>query len=283
MCHFYAFLTVLIWSFSYVGTKMISGSFSPGVLGALRCLAAAVVLMSVALLFRLRPPQRRDLLLFLASGASGMALYLVFFNSGIARIGATTSCILIALAPVFSALLAAVLFKERLSPLGWLAIGASFCGILIMSLWNGTVNINIGVLWTLVAAALFAVYNLLQRRLARNYEPRVITAYSFLLGAILLSPYLLQAAPQIAAAPFSHSLVALFLGVFPSALAYLLWGKALSVAPQTSSVTNYMFLTPFLSLILELSLLRQYPDMGAILGGLIILASLVLFSVAGKR
>lgn len=280
MCHLYALATVLIWATAYVGTKIVSGSFSPGALGFIRCFSAAVVLMGMAFVFRLRPPKLRDLPLFAASGLSGIALYLIFFNSGIALIGATTSCILIALVPVFTALLAFVFLKEKLAFPGWAAILVSFSGIVLMSLWEGEMTINVGVIWTLIAAALFAVYNLIQRGLSRKYAPRVITAYSFLLAALFLSPLLFRAVPEVGGAPIGHTGIAVLLGVFPSAIAYHLWGKALAVAPKTSVVTNYMFLTPFLSLGLELLILRQWPPAGALLGGAVILGGLALFSVS---
>lgn len=283
MCHFYALLTVLIWSTAYIGTPVVSASYSAGALGLLRCLSAAAALAAITLALRLPRPRARDLPFFALSGLTGMALYLVLFNSGFATIGPTTSCVIVALSPVLSALLAAALFRERLTPLGWFAIGAAFCGILLMALWEGTMRINIGVVWTALAALSFAVYNLLQRKLGRGYDPRVITAYSFAAGAVFLLPYLFQAARQMRAAPPNHTLVVLFLGVFPSAIAYLLWVKALAIAPKTSYVTNYMFVTPFASLVLELWILRQWPDMGAVLGGIVILASLALFAAAGKR
>ncbi len=283
-CHIYALITVLIWSVSYVGTKIAGASFSSGAMGAVRSWSAVVVLMAFAAALRLAPPRPRDWPLFIASGVTGIGLYLIAFNSGMASIGPTTSCVIIALSPVIAAVLASFFFREHLTPVGWIAIGTAFCGILLMALWEGTMNINVGIVWTALAAVLFAVYNLLQRLLARRgYEARVITAYSFVVGAVFLLPYLFQAVPQVRAAPLSHTAVVLLLGVFPSAVAYFLWAKALAAAPKTSYVTNYMFVTPFASLVMELAILRQWPDTGAVLGGILILGSLVLFALAGKR
>lgn len=283
-CHVYAFITILIWSTAYVGTKLVAGTFSSGSIAVMRCVSATIVLLPAAAVLKLPLPKARDLPWFVVSALSGMALYLYCFSRGMVSIGATTSCVLIALTPVFTAVLASFLFKEHLTPLGWVAIGAAFCGVVLMALWEGTMNVNIGVVWTAAAALLFAGYNLVQRVLSRRgYDPRSITAYSFAGGAVFLSPYLFQAVPQALEAPVRHVAVVVLMGVFPSAVAYFLWVKALSLAPKTSYVTNYMFVTPFASLALELAFLRQWPDTGAILGGVLILASLVLFAAAGKR
>lgn len=282
-CHILALLTVLLWSTSYVGTKVVSVSFTPGALGFLRCFSATIVLLAVIAVKKLRPPTVRDYPLFLLSGLCGIALYLILFNRGFADIGPTTSSIIVSTSPIIAAVLAYFVFKERLAALRWLAIGLAFCGILIMTLWEGTLNINAGVVWTALAAFVFAVYNLTQRGLSRRYAPVTITAYSFVAGTILLSPYLPDTLAQMRTAPPAHTVIVCLMGVFPSAIAYLLWVKALSIAPKTSYVTNYMFVTPFASLALELTILRQWPGAGAILGGAVILGSLVLFAVSGKR
>lgn len=282
-CHILALLTILLWSTAYIGTKVASVSFTPGALGFLRCFSATIVLLGVIAVKRLAPPRMRDYPYFLISGLCGIALYLILFNRGFADIGPTTSSIIISTTPIIAAVLAYFVFKERLTALGWLAIGLAFCGILVMTLWNGTLNINAGVVWTALAAISFAVYNLLQRGLSRKYDTMTITAYSFVAGSLLLSPYLPDTLAQMETAPAAHTTIVCLLGVFPSAVAYLLWVKALSIAPKTSYVTNYMFVTPLTSLVLELIFLGQWPDAGAILGGLVILGSLALFAVAGKR
>lgn len=283
-CHLYAFLTVVLWSTSYVATKIIVASFSPGPVAVLRCIAAAAALAAVAAaLKKLRPPKMRDLPIFLVSSLCGLGIYFPVFNYGMTMVGPTTSCVIISLTPVLAAVLASVFFKEHLTPAGWLAIAVSFCGILLMTLWDGTMNINAGVLWTLLAAVLFSVHNVLQRLLLRTYDARTITFYNFFIAVLTLLPFLPRGVSEAEAAPSAHLLVLAYLGVICSACAFLLWMKALVLAPKTSYVTNYMFITPFLALLLELAVLGQWPDAGAILGGLVILAGLALFAVAGKR
>lgn len=281
-CHHYAFATTIFWATAYVGTKIAAASYTPGPLGFLRCLSATLALLAVAAILGKRPPALRDVPLFLLSGLCGIALYLVLFNKGFDSIGPTTSCIIIATTPVIAAVLARIFLRESLRPAGWLAIGMAFCGILIMTLWNGVLNINAGVVWTAGAAFLFAVYNLLQRRLTVRYDTVTATIYSFAAATALMLPFAPAALAEMRDAPAAHTAIIFFLGVFPSAVAYLLWVKALSIAPKTSYVTNYMFLTPLLSLVLELAIMRQAPDAGGILGGIVILGSLALFVVAGK-
>lgn len=236
LCHGCAFGTITLWAFAFVYTKVAAESFSPTALALLRCLVACGVLALFLALKRSSLPRLRDLPLFVLSGAFGFGLYLPAFNKGLESLTAATSCILLATAPVITALMAATLFRESLSFRAWAAMGIQFCGILILSLWNGTLAVNSGVLWTLAAAA-----------------------------------------------PARHLWVIIFLGVLPSAIAYLLWAKALAIAKKTSDVTNYMFVTPLAALLLGYMIIAEMPDAGAFVGGAAILSGLALFTKADRK
>ncbi len=96
-------------------------------------------------------------------------------------------------------------------------------------------------------------------------------------GAILFLFFLPNAVTELATASSIQILVVLSLGIFSSGVAYVLWGKALSIAEKTSEVTNFMFVTPLLSTILGFLFLKEIPSMGTFIGGTMILIGLVLF------
>lgn len=279
----YAFITVALWSTAYVFTKVALAHFSAFSLGLVRCGVASLCLLAVLLLKREKPPAAAHIHLFLASGLAGFSLYLIAFNTGSATLSPTATCIIISLSPIITALLALILFKEKLNRRQWLATLLAFGGVVVMTLWDGAFSVSTGLLWTLAAAILVSVYNILQRTLSRRYGALGITTYSFFAGALFLTPFLPEAAAQLRSADETQLALACFLGVFPSALAYLFWGKAFAVAPKTSYVANYMFLTPFLALLLEYAILGTVPGIGNIVGGMIIILSLFLFISAKQN
>ena len=279
----YAFSTVLLWSSAYVFTKVALLHFSFSSLAFLRCAIASLCLAGVLIIKRGPFPGIAALPRFIAAGAAGFALYILAFNKGSALLNPTTSCILISTSPIITALLAQKSFGEKLSRRQWIAIGTAFCGILVMTLRGGVPVISEGILWMLAAAFLISMYNVLQRSLARSYDALAITSYSFFAGTLLLAPFIPEAAGEISSASLAQAGLVCFLGACPSAAAYLLWAKALTLAPKTGNVTNYMFLSPFLSLLLEYIVTGQLPDMGTFVGGGIIIAGLALFTPAGKK
>lgn len=281
--HLYALISILLWATSYVLTKFVVDSYSPGCLSLLRCAVASCVLFAAFTSEKLPVPSWLGLLRLLPAGFVGLALYFILFNEGTYLANPSTVSIIIATAPVITPVLARIVYRESLPTLGWIAILLAFGGISLMTLWNGTVDVNMGVVWTALAALAFSIYMILQRWLAQYFLPLQISTFSFIVGTACLLYFLPQLVDEMRAAPAWKTALAVYLGVFPTAFSYLSWVKALALAPKTGYCTNYLFVTPFLSLILEFILMAQFPDTPTILGGGIILASLALFTLAGKR
>jgi drug/metabolite transporter (DMT)-like permease len=115
-----------------------------------------------------------------------------------------------------------------------------------------------------------------------GYTPLEIVFYGVTCGTLMLLFYLGPSVTEVSTATIIELLSLLFLGIFPSALAYFFWGMALSLAKRTSEVTNYMFLTPLLSTVFGFLLLQEIPSVGTFLGGGVIIISIVLFNLKGK-
>lgn len=281
--HYYALGTIGLWASAYVFTKVVLGSFSPVPLGFLRCAIASAALLTVLALKKELWPPRRAWPEFILSGAVGFAVYLILFNRGAGFLTATTSCIIISISPILTAFMGAALFRERLPGPAWAAMFLEFSGILILTLWNGWLSINQGVVWMLGAALAISAYNVIQKAYARRYSPLRITAYSFTTATVMLAFSLPQAGRELLAAPMSQVGLVVFLGLGPSAAAYLMWAKALSLADRAGAAANYMFLTPGLSFLLGYLVIGELPDLGTVVGGAVTLSGLVLFNFFTSR
>ncbi len=139
-----AFLTIVLWSSAFVFTKIALKWLTPETLGAVRYLFASLFLLVIALVKRMRLPRLRDLPMIFASGFAGFAFYAYAFNMGSLRVTAATASILISTGPIFTAALAALFYKERISPPCWLAIAIQFTGIVIIALGGGELSRHSG-------------------------------------------------------------------------------------------------------------------------------------------
>jgi drug/metabolite transporter (DMT)-like permease len=206
----------------------------------------------------------------------GIALYMFVFNSAQKRITAATGAFLIGSAPVFTSIFSAMFLKERINIMTLLGIGISFCGIAIIcfSEKNG-VSFDIGVIIMLIAAMLISLYNILVKKITKKYTSLEVTTYAFISGTFFLlvfTPSLLNEMKHI---PFTIHLTVIYLGLFPAAIAYVLWGFSLSKG-NTTQVASFMYVTPLLTIVMGWFWIREIPSGFSILGGLIIIAGVVI-------
>lgn len=281
--HIFAIGTILLWSSAFSCTKLALDQYAADSLGVLRYLFATLLLLVICILKKIKLPDKKDIPLFFLSGAFGFTIYMVAFNKGMQTITSATSSILVATGPIFTAVLAYFIYKEDIKPLGVFAITIEFTGILVLTLWDGIFSVNKGILWTISAAFSFSLYNIVQKKLFQKYTVFQTTAYSIFAGTLLLLVYLPSAWPEYLHASVLQKINVMYMGMFPSGIAYILWGKALSIAEKTSDVTNYMFITPLLAMILGFIVVMELPTRATFVGGGIILAGLVLFMYSKKE
>ncbi len=280
--HPYAITTVIFWSLAYVLTRLALQYFSAFSLGFLRYLAASCTLVAVAVLTKMKLPHKADLPWFLAAGAVGFFLYMIAFNKGQETVTASTGSVVIATVPVITALLARFVYKEKLYRFQWAAIVIEFAGVLVLVLMDGVFSINIGLIWLFLAAVSLSIYNLLQRKLTKVYTALQTSAFSIFFGTVFLAVFIPTSVKEVSSAPVIQLVYVAVLGIFSSAIAYVAWSKAFAKAKQTSQVSNYMFVTPFLTSILGLLIAGEIPSRATLFGGSIIILGVLVFNFGGK-
>lgn len=279
--HPYAALTILFWSLAYVLTRLALQYFSAFAIGFLRYLIASAALLVIIAAAKIKAPQRADLKWFALAGFFGFFLYMVAFNKGCATVTAATSSVIIATVPVITALLARVLYGEKLSAIQWAAMAVEFSGVVLLTLLDHSFSINGGLFLLLLATLALGIYNLLQRKLTKTYSGLQASAYSIFAGTVMLAVFLPTSMREVRSAPPAQLVYIAVLGLFSSAAAYVTWAYAFQKAKNTSSVSNYMFVTPFVTALLGFLLAGERPDIATIAGGAVILTGVLIFNFGG--
>jgi len=276
--HPYALVTIVFWSLAYVLTRLALQHFSIFSLGFIRYVIAVCILAVIAYFIRIKLPSKNDIPVFILSGCFGFFIYMIVFNAGQAVVSSATGSVIISTVPVITALFACFMYNEKLKLFQWIAIFVEFIGVAVISLMDNALSLNPGVVWLLLAAVSLSLYNILQRRLTKNYTALETTTYSILSGTILLAVFAPAAMREISHAPMVQYVYIAVLGIGSSAIAYLAWAKAFSKARHTAQVSNYMFLTPFLASIFGFILAGEIPDSVTLIGGGIIISGMVIFN-----
>jgi drug/metabolite transporter (DMT)-like permease len=280
--HPFAITTIIFWSSAYVFTRLSLRFFSPLSLGFLRYFIASLSLLIIALIIKINIPKKEDVKWFFLAGFFGFFFYMITFNIGSSTVSAATGSIIIATTPIITTLLARIIYKEKIEIIKYIAIIIEFIGVIVLTLMNGIFSINAGIIWLLMASIALSIYNLLQRKITKKYSAIQTAIISIWFGTLMLFLFLPNAVKEIRNVPLIQITYLFILGVFSSAIAYLTWTYAFSKAKNVSSVTNYMFLTPFLTAILGILLAKEIPDLPTIIGGVIIIIGMFIYNFSDK-
>jgi len=280
--HLFSIITIIFWSSAYVFTRMALRFFTPLSLGFLRYFIASFLLVAIALIIKIRLPQKGDIKWFSLAGFCGFFLYITAFNIGSATVSAATGSIIIATTPIITTVLARIVYKEKIRFIQYISIIIEFIGVGVLTLMNEIFFINIGIIWLLLASTALSIYNLLQRKITKKYPAILAAIISIWFGTIMLLVFLPSSVVEIRNAPLTQIIYIIILGIFPSAIAYVTWAYAFSKTKTTSSVTNYMFLTPFLAIVLGFFLAKEIPDLSTIIGGTIIIIGMFIYNFSNK-
>lgn len=283
----YALATIFCWSLAFVFTRMTLSYFSAASLGFLRYLVASAALIVIAIIKKIKPPKPADWPLFLVSGFFGFFLYMIAFNKGLSSVPAATASVVNATVPVVTALIAGVVYREKVRGFQWVAVVIELIGIAVLTVMSGGLTQSGGLVWLFLAALSLSTYNILQRKLTKKYTAMQASTYSIFAGTLMLAFFSPTAFRELAAAPAAQYIYVALLGVFPSAIAYVSWSVAFSKAERTSQVSNFTVLTLFFTSLLGILILGETPNAATLVGGGITLAGVLLFNYGaawlGKR
>ena len=162
-----ALVVVVIWGLNFVVMKWGLATLSPLLLCALRFLAASLPL----LLFVRPPPNVRWSLLAAYGLAQGMGQFGLLFTGLKLGMPAGMASVVLQTQAFFTMLLAALLMGERPQRWQWLGLGVAACGLGMIGAAQGDGAASmtlLGFVFTLGAAGMWAVSNLLTRVAARQ-------------------------------------------------------------------------------------------------------------------
>lgn len=282
-----AVATVLVWSSAFSAVSIAvgpGGGYGPGELALLRFLVASATMGVVALVTRMRMPKREDVGGIALAALFGITIYHLAFTFGETGVTPSASALIIASGPIWTALLAAAFLGERLNRIGWLGVAMAFAGVAAIALGEGKGGLAFEpmALVTLLAALSTATYFVLSKKPLRTYSAVEFTSYIIWFGTVPLLVFAPGLAHQLPAAPASSTWLIVFLGVFPGALAYVMWSYALSGMPA-STTASFLYSSPVLaSLIAWAGPQHSVPSAGTIAGGVLALAGVILVQAKGR-
>ena len=274
-------VVVMLWASTFVATKAAFAEVSPLAFLFSR-FAIMVALAFAVLLLRQRGPGRRvdrsDWRLFALAGLTGYTLYQLGFMLGLSRTSPFSSSLLIAMVPLFTVLILAVM-GEPTPVQGWVGLGVALIGVAIFLLdkRGASAGTLVGDLLSIGAAIAFACYGIISRPLVKKYPAETVSAWSVLAGAIPLFVIALPGALQQDWLALSGAawLTIVYLAIFPVYIAYILWNFAIA-RRGVAKATTFSLLVPIVAGLLSAIFLGEPFGPMKLLGAGLVLTGLVI-------
>ncbi|MFI5720742.1 DMT family transporter [Nocardia sp. NPDC051750] len=271
-----AVVTVALWASAFVFIRLAGQDFSPGALALGRLASGSVVLVVLLLIvgdgFPPRPAWR-------GIGISGLlwfGVYMVALNWGERYLDAGTAALVINLGPVLIAVLGGLVLREGFPARLMVGIAVSFTGAVVVGLADSEGSATLlGVVLCVIAAASWAIAVVVQKPALVHASALQVTTGGCVVGTLACLPFAGQLFDELGSAPLTATLSLIYLGVFPTAIAFTTWAYALArmTAGQVGATT---YAVPALVIVMAWFVLGELPRPVALLGGVLCLAGVAL-------
>jgi len=238
-----------LWSGNFIVARGLNESIPPVSLAFWRWVVAATVFLP----FALKPliSEREMLTANLGYLSLTSLLGITLFNTLIYFAGHTTTAVNLSLIsitfPIFIVLFSRLWLGETITANKVTGILLVAVGIVLLITKGqparlADVSLAIGDLWMLLAAILFALYSLLLKRKPEGISIWAFQLSTFLLGLVFLFPFFIWESVVVTAPRLEAGTVLsiLYVGIFASLSAFVLWNQAIAaIGPSKSGMVYY--------------------------------------------
>jgi drug/metabolite transporter (DMT)-like permease len=270
-------VTLVLWASAFVAIRHLAGTFSPGSLSLGRLLVGSVCLGVVALSRGLPRPTRGQWVSIVTIGVLWFGIYNVALNAGEQHVDAGTAVMLIQISPVLVALLAATFLQERFTTYLALGLALAFGGVALIATASDSSGDRsvLGVVLCLLAAVVYSISLVLQKPLVARLPAIHVTWLACTVGAVVCLPFVGRLVDDTRSASASDVWWVVYLGVFPTAIAFTTFAYALRTMSASSlGVTTY--LVPPITIVMGWLFLDETPPGMAYVGGVLALVGVAV-------
>jgi drug/metabolite transporter (DMT)-like permease len=286
-------LVVAIWALNFITAKVGLRYFPPLTMASFRVCAAGIVMVPFYLvtarlkLFPGAAPQGssaanaerlttwRDLWTFAYLGFFGVSINQFCFTLGLHYTSVSHSAVIVGMGPIYTLVLAVLMRLERATWHKATGMAIAFVGIAVLASEHGISAHSpslLGDAITMAGSVGFAMYAVLGKRVAAEYDALRMTAYNHFTGALIVAPLALRQAWMLGregswrAVSWQAWAAILYMAVFGSAVAYLAYFWLLRYL-EASQLSAFTYLLPVLAVILGILTLGEKGSWMQLIGG----------------
>jgi len=275
-----------IWGGTFVAGKHVVAVLSPmmGSFSRYVIACAALLVAAFALEGGLPKLTRNQWLATMVLGAFGVFAYNLFFMASLERLPGSRAALIIALNPVITITISAIVLKEQLSARRWLGVVIALFGVWIV-ISHGDIasiasaGIGLGEIFMFGAVTSWALYTIIGRKVLGGLTPLAATNYAALWGTLLLACVAAPEFGSITTSQFDWTMIGalLYLGIGGTALAFVWY--YVSVKKFGTAVTSiFNNLVPVFGVLISVLLLGEHLLLSMLIGGAIAIVGVMMVS-----
>jgi len=258
-----ALLTIAIWGVSLLGTRiMLDYNFTPNMITFLRFLLAWIImsLTDKKIGTKREKFEKGDKRYLMLMAIGGISAFYFFENTGLKFTTVSNTSLITATIPLFTLLVARLVFKKKLHRLNFVGIVLGLGGTFLLfyqDLLKSSVHIK-GDIFVFGSVFMWVIYSFAFKKIMHKYSAENVTRYIFGLGTLFLLPVVLFEIPLISEIRMGWQPVAalLYLAIFCSWLAYLLWNISI-MKLGVKLTSNIILMMPVFSIITGIIFLNE--------------------------
>ena len=276
-------LCVIIWGSNFIIGKILVDYFDPYSITIIRLIAINLFLWVFASKYFTMPKVPLKVwIVIIFSGIIGIAANQYTFFLGLVTANPVTSALILALAPIMTAVLTVFVFNERRGLKFWLGALLALFGVLLSTFDGSAIVFGIGESVIILTMLTIAIFMVMIQWMSKYITAIQITLLSNSFGLIILVPFLPVADyGSMAEAGLPMWLLLVISGIIVHGLSNMIWNREMPKV-GAANASLLMNMEPFVAMVGAAMVLGSTVRMTEIIGAFLIIAGVTL-SLYRKR
>jgi drug/metabolite transporter (DMT)-like permease len=263
----------VLWGMPYLLIRIAVESIDPLVVAGTRTLIGALLLVPIAVHRKALLPAFRKWRALLAFTLIEITVPWVLLGHAETRLNSSTAGLLVAVVPLFAAIIVTKLGHERLEPRRLLGLGLGFAGVALLVGLDIDFSDFGAVAATIAVAVCYAIGPIIVDRKLGDVPAIGVIAASMVVATVIYAPFAPFLLPESVPAEAAWSVVGL--GLLCTAAAFMVFFALIAeVGPSRATVITYV--NPAVAILLGALVLSEPLTLGMAIGFPLVLAGSVL-------
>ncbi|MCY7949444.1 DMT family transporter [Bacillus inaquosorum] len=276
-------LMIGLWASAFPGIRAGLEDYTPEHLALFRLLVGSLALLLFAVFTQMRLPDMKDIPAIFFLGFLGFALYHSLLNIGEKTVSAGVASLLVTTAPIFSAMLSCLFFREHFGFTKWIGSIISLFGVSLIAFGTGDYTYSLkGIVVILLAAFSESIYFVFQPRYIKKYGFIPFVTFTIWGGTVPMLVFLPGLSGEMINASMNATLSIVYLGLLPTVVPYFALAYVTSLV-GASEATLSLYVTPALALIISWVWIGEIPVFFSLLGGVVTISGVCFTYLKGNK